>query len=329
MPASSTSAPGKGHRRGCGLRFVAATLVLLGAAGYVAYHFQNNKPQAASCTVQANGDELKLDPDQASNAATIAAVATSRGLPERALTIALATSLQESALENLDHGDRDSVGLYQQRPSQGWGTTQQILDPVYASNSFFDSLVKIQGYTRLPLTVAAQKVQRSGYPQAYAKHEADATLLSAALTGHDDGALSCTTGDDTPYSAGGRLGDPAKVAARLTREFGDQVKPRTDGLPRTVAVPSSPAGGAAEGDGTRRGWELAQWAVAHAHDLKVQQVTFGEMRWEAAQSGKGWQKSAPTSAGSGSADAKHSTGGDAGSTSETASDALVRITVAR
>jgi hypothetical protein len=295
----------------------------------VAYHFQNNNPQAASCTVQANGDELKLDPDQASNAATIAAVATSRGLPERALTIALATSLQESALENLQHGDRDSVGLYQQRPSQGWGTTQQILDPVYATNSFFDSLVKIQGYTRLPLTVAAQKVQRSGYPQAYAKHEADATLLSAALTGHDNGALSCTTGGDTPYSAGGRLGDPAKVTARLTREFGDQVKPRADGLPRTVAVPSSPAGGAAEGDGTRRGWELAQWAVAHAHDLKVQQVTFGEMRWEAAQSGKGWQKSAPSGTGSGSADAKLSGTGGAGNGSEPASDALVRITVAR
>ena len=294
---------------------MAGTVVLLAAAGYLAYHFQNNSPQSAGCTVRANGDELDLDQDQASNAATIAAVAASRGLPERALTIALATSLQESALVNLDHGDRDSLGLFQQRPSQGWGTSQQILDPVYSSNSFFDSLVKIQGYTRLPLTVAAQRVQKSGYPQAYAKHEADATLLSAALTGHDDGALSCTTGANTPYSAGGRLGDPAKVTARLTREFGSQVKPRTDALPRTVAVPSSPAGGAAEGDGKRRGWELAQWAVAHAHDLKVQQVSFGGMRWEAQRSDKGWQKSSP---GKGDADAKGA-----------ATDGLVRITVAR
>ncbi len=301
---------------------MAATVVLLGVGGYLAYHFGQGSPPAPGCTVSANGDQLDLDQQQASNAATIAAVAMSRGLPERALTIALATSLQESRLENIDHGDRDSLGLFQQRPSQGWGTSQQILDPVYASNSFFDSLVKIQGYTRLPLTVAAQRVQKSGYPQAYAKHEADATMLSAALTGHDDGALSCTTGANTPYSAGGPLGDPGKVTARLTREFGDQVSPRTRDQPaRTVAVPASPAGGAAEGDGRRRGWELAQWAVAHAHDLKVEQVSFGGMSWQAAKSGKGWQKSAAGQGGT--------TGTDAKAASTAGSDALVRITVAR
>jgi hypothetical protein len=299
---------------------VAALVVLLAAAGWLAYHFGYNRgPASAGCTVRADGDVLDLDPDQASNAATIAAVATSRGLPERALTIALATSLQESQLRNIDHGDRDSLGLFQQRPSMGWGTARQILDPVYASNSFFDSLVKIQGYTRLPLTVAAQRVQRSGYPQAYAKHEADATLLSSALTGRDAGALSCTTGADTPYSAGGRLGRASAVTARLTREFGDQVKPRTDsGDPRTVAVPSTPSGGAAEGDGRRRGWELAQWAVAHAHDLKVERVSFGDMRWDAARSEKGWQKAAPVES---RTNAK-------GSSAEVP-DTLVRITVAR
>jgi len=339
VPASSE--PSGKKRRGCGLRFAAGTLALLAAAGYVAYHFTSTQgPTSAGCTVRADGDRLDLDPEQASNAATIAAVATSRGLPERALTIALATSLQESGLENLDHGDRDSLGLFQQRPSQGWGTARQILDPVYASNSFFDSLVKIQGYTRLPLTVAAQKVQRSGYPQAYAKHEADATLLSGALTGHDDGALSCTTGADTPYSAGGRLGDAGKVTARLTREFGSQVKPRTDSAPRTVAVPSSPAGGGAEGDGRRRGWELAQWAVAHAHDLKVEQVTFDDMRWEAAHSGKGWQKSGPgkDSAKGGGTDSGTNGGAGKGTGNGTdvpptsgkqAPDGMVRITVAR
>ncbi|WP_328915905.1 MULTISPECIES: heavy metal transporter [unclassified Streptomyces] len=313
MPTSS-SPPRK--TRGCGLRFIAATLFLLGGAGYLTYHFTGHGPPMAGCTVTADGDTLDLNPEQASNAATIAAVATSRGLPERALTIALATSLQESRLENLDHGDRDSLGLFQQRPSQGWGTARQILDPVYSSNEFFDSLVKIDGYTRLPLTVAAQKVQKSGYPQAYAKHEADATLLSSALTGRKAGALSCTTGANTPYSAGGKLGDTTKVTSRLTREFGKQVRPREDGEPRTVAVPAALSGGAAEGDGRRRGWELAQWAVAHAHDLKVEQVSFDGMRWEAARSGKGWQKQKP-------ADAK----GTSGKGSDAA--ALVRITVAR
>jgi hypothetical protein len=293
--------------------------VLLGVGVFLAYHFTGHGPGPAGCTVRAGGDELTLNPEQASNAATIAAVATSRALPERALTIALATSLQESRLENLNHGDRDSLGLFQQRPSQGWGTARQILDPVYSSSSFFDSLVKIHGYTRLPLTVAAQKVQRSGYPEAYAKHEADATLLSTALTGRDAGALSCTTGGDTPYSAGGRLGDTAKVTALLTREFGAQVRPRTDGSPRTVAVPSTPAGAAAEGEGDRRGWELAQWAVAHAQDLKVEQVTFGDMRWQAAQSGKGWQKQKATGG----------KGDSAPGGSPHPADGLVRITVAR
>ncbi|WP_329136127.1 heavy metal transporter [Streptomyces sp. NBC_01476] len=311
---------GKGAKsRGRGLKFVAAGVVLLGVGGYVVYHLNyENGPPGAGCTVTASGDELTLSVTEAANAATIAAVATARALPERALTIALATSLQESHLENLDHGDRDSLGLFQQRPSQGWGTEAQILDPVFSANSFFDSLVKIKGYTRLPLTVAAQKVQKSGYPQAYAKHEADATLLSTALAGHDNGALTCTTGADTPSSAGGRPGSTESVSARLTREFGTQVKPRTDGtLPRTVAVPSTPAGGAAEGDGTRRGWELAQWAVAHAHDLRVEQVSFGGMRWQAAQSARGWQKQP---AGSG--------GGKGDSAPAARQDGLVRITVA-
>ncbi|SEF82722.1 hypothetical protein SAMN05216223_102165 [Actinacidiphila yanglinensis] len=318
MPDSPSPASEKKRGRGCGLRFVAGLVVLLAVAGYVAYHFVNkNNPAAAGCTVATDGAGLDLDQDQAADAATIAAVAMSRGLPERALTIALATSMQESQLENLSSGDRDSLGLFQQRPSQGWGTAQQIKDPVYASNSFFDRLVKIQGYTRLPLTVAAQDVQHSGYPQAYAKHEADATALSAALTGDYGGALSCTTGANTAYSAGGRLGDTAQVTARLKREFGSQVHPRNDSEPRTVAVPSAPAAGTVAGAGKRRGWELAQWAVAHAHDLKVEQVSFADMRWQAAKSDKGWQKTdqdqTGTNAKGGSADA----------------DGLVRITVAK
>ncbi|MEE4543407.1 heavy metal transporter [Streptomyces sp. V4-01] len=309
MPSSSRP-PGQG--KGCGLRFFTAIVVLLGVGVFLAYHFTNNAPPGAGCTVKADAGELKLTPDQASNAATIAAVAASRGLPERALTIALATSLQESRLENLDHGDRDSLGLFQQRPSQGWGSATQIMDPVHAANSFFTSLVKIDGYTRLPVTVAAQRVQKSGYPEAYAQHEADATLLSAALTGRHPAALSCTTGADTAYSAGGRLGDPRKVTARLSREFGARVRPREDTLPRTVAVPA--------GGGTQRGWELAQWAVAHAHDLRVEQVTFGGMRWQAARSGAGWQRQ-PDSGGKG-ATASAAAGTAAG-------DGLVRITVAR
>jgi hypothetical protein len=322
---TSSPAPGKDGARshGCGLWFVIVVLGLLMVAGFITYHFANQKsPAAAGCTVRGDGPDLELEPDQAANAATIAAVATSRGLPERALTIALATSMQESRLSNLDFGDRDSLGLFQQRPSQGWGTAKEIQDPVYSTNAFFDHLVKIRGYTQLPVTVAAQRVQRSGYPEAYAQHEADATLLSAALSGHDQGALSCTTGGDSPDSAGGPLGRTSAVTALLTREFGSQVRPRTDPAPHTVAVPSVPAGGGStRADGARRGWELAQWAVAHAHDLKVEQVSFGDMRWEAARSDKGWQKQRPASS--------SGAGKGASTVAATSADGFVRITVAQ
>ncbi|MFJ4844116.1 heavy metal transporter [Streptomyces sp. NPDC088733] len=315
----------RGRRRAA--RLVTSSLVLLGVAGYAAYHFGLiGGPGAVECTVTAEGGTLRLEPQQAANASTIAAVASSRGLPERAVAIALATSMQESALRNINHGDRDSMGLFQQRPSQGWGTAAQIMDPVYASNEFFDGLVKIQGYSRLPLTVAAQRVQKSGYPQAYAKHEADAALLAAALTGRHGAALTCTTADGGRTAAGG---DPAKVRARLVREFGPEVAPRTlaargaggdaknadtperaGAAPqqspdrRTVAVPSAPAGGGARGGDARRGWELAQWAVAHADELKVEKVAFAHQEWSAAASRKGWTKSNSADSGAAAEDVR-------------------------
>ncbi|WP_206248371.1 heavy metal transporter, partial [Actinacidiphila bryophytorum] len=291
-----------------------SALVVLAAAAYAAYHFTEKSPQEAGCKVTSDDVTLELTQSQAANAATIAAVGTSRGLPERAVTIALATALQESRLDNLDHGDRDSLGLFQQRPSQGWGTVQQVQDPVYSTNAFYDRLVKIKGYTGLPLTVAAQKVQKSGYPDAYAKHEADATLLTAVLVGRKAGALSCTTGADRADSAGGAPGDTAVVATSLKREFGSGARPRTAGEPaRTVGVPAAPARGGAAGDTVRRGWQLAQWSVAHAHDLRVEAVSFAGMEWRAERSGSGWRKAAE----------------DAGGKSDGAGGGFVRITVAQ
>ncbi len=287
----SQSTPAKGapkKKRGRLFRFVTATLVLIGLAGYAVHHFTTSTPQQPGCTVTAEGRTLTLEPQQAANASTIAAVASSRDLPERAVTIALATSMQESGLRNLDHGDRDSRGLFQQRPSQGWGTAAQIMDPVHASNEFFDGLVKIRGYSRLPLTVAAQKVQKSGFPQAYAKHEPDATLLASALTGRVSAALSCTTASGRTTVTGG---DPAAVRARLTREFGSRVAPKALATTtHAVAVPSAAPGNETQGAEQQRGWELAQWAVAHAHELKVEKVSFRDREWQASDSAKGWQK---------------------------------------
>ena len=132
------------------------------------------------CTVA--GAPFTLTPEQAADAKTIAAVARARRLPDRAVAIALATALQESKLRNLRYGDRDSLGLFQQRPSQGWGTPAQILDPTYATNRFFDHMVGVVGWQTARLTDVAQAVQRSGAPEAYQKWEPMATQLAAALS---------------------------------------------------------------------------------------------------------------------------------------------------
>ncbi|WP_309225934.1 C40 family peptidase [Streptomyces lunaelactis] len=119
--------------------------------------------------------------EQVPNAKVIVATGVQMKFSAHGQVIALATALQESGLRNLDHGDRDSLGLFQQRPSQGWGTREQILDPVYASTKFYKALKSLKDWESMPLTVAAQKVQKSGEPDAYAKHEALATALQQAI----------------------------------------------------------------------------------------------------------------------------------------------------
>ncbi|MFF6773536.1 hypothetical protein ACFY8W_08220 [Streptomyces sp. NPDC012637] len=280
-------------RRGRPARLVAAFAVLLGLVAYVAVHYVTGSKGAPRCSVGTGTNRYEFTPEQASNAATIAAVGTTRGLPERAVTIALATALQESALRNIEHGDRDSLGLFQQRPSMGWGTPEQILDPVYSSGKFYEGLEKVPGYSRLPLTVAAQKVQRSGFPQAYAKHEPDATLLSAALTGRSPAAISCTA-----EVAKGRPGDPARVRAELVRAFGEETAPKPV-LSGAGAAGANAAGAPAvelsvpvrESRASReqRGWELAQWAVARAGDLRIAEVAYGDRVWVADDSSGDWE----------------------------------------
>lgn len=125
--------------------------------------------------------------EQRTNAATIIRVGQRHNVPRRGWVIAVATAIQESTLHSLPGGDRDSVGLFQQRPSQGWGTPAQLQDPVYASTKFYAALLKVSGWQQMALTDAAQAVQRSAYPRAYAKHEAAATQLVDALAGADPG----------------------------------------------------------------------------------------------------------------------------------------------
>jgi cell wall-associated NlpC family hydrolase len=122
-----------------------------------------------------------LDAAQRQNAATIIGVARGMGAPPRAWLIALATAMQESTLNNINYGDRDSLGLFQQRPSQGWGTPAQVTDPVYATTIFIERLLEVPGWDSLPVTVAAQTVQRSAFPDAYAKWEGLAAELVQQL----------------------------------------------------------------------------------------------------------------------------------------------------
>jgi hypothetical protein len=129
--------------------------------------------------------------EQIANARTIAAVARDRGLSERAVVIALATAKQESQLINLDYGDRDSLGLFQQRPSMGWGTPAQVRTPAYAAAKFLDRLVQVPDWQTRRLTDVAQTVQRSAFPEAYQKHEGMARALAAALADDDRASLTC------------------------------------------------------------------------------------------------------------------------------------------
>jgi hypothetical protein len=125
--------------------------------------------------------------EQLRNAKAIVDAGKELNLPPRAWTIAVATSLQESNLRNLGHlgqrNDHDSLGLFQQRPSTGWGTPEQVQDPNYSAKAFYRGLVQVPGWDQLPLTVAAQKVQVSAYPNHYAKHEAQAGDIVEALYG--------------------------------------------------------------------------------------------------------------------------------------------------
>ncbi|WP_435217613.1 C40 family peptidase [Streptomyces sp. bgisy034] len=124
---------------------------------------------------------LTLPEEQVPNAQTIVATGLSLEVPQRGQIVALATAMQESRLRNLGSGDRDSLGLFQQRPSQGWGTAQQIRDPVYASERFYQELLKVPGWQQMTVTQAAQAVQKSGYPDAYAQWEPLATTLHKAI----------------------------------------------------------------------------------------------------------------------------------------------------
>jgi hypothetical protein len=172
---------------------VVAAAVLVG----LAWDTENKGVPAVpgQCTIA--GLSMTLTSEQVANAATIAAVGRDRGLPERAIVIALATAQQESRLRNLDYGDRDSLGLFQQRPSAGWGTPAEVQDPVYAAGKFYDHLVEVPGWETDRLTDAAQKVQRSAFPEAYEQWGEMAEKLATAQVSVLPDQITCVP-DEAP-----------------------------------------------------------------------------------------------------------------------------------
>ncbi len=146
--ARPSPTPGHDLQRNVDAAGSAALLVLavVVTAGWFGARYLLQSVSSPKCTITAAGSTETFDPEQTGNAALIAALSVKRGMPPRAATIAITTAFQESKIRNLRYGDRDSLGLFQQRPSQGWGTAEQILDPVHATNAFYDALVKYQGY---------------------------------------------------------------------------------------------------------------------------------------------------------------------------------------
>lgn len=263
-----------------------AFVLVLTLGVFAVLTFLGSRPLGATnrcVAVLPDGSGRVLDVEQADNAALIAAIARTRGLPARAVTIALATALQESKLSNIDYGDRDSLGLFQQRPSQGWGTPEQIMDPVHATNAFYDELVTVAGYEDMAITVAAQAVQRSAYPEAYARHEDRARAFASALSGHSAASLTCDLDvlDDTAAPA-------EAFAGRLQRDWGTAatVTPWTDadGVGWLVVPATTP-------DATTAAWSVGQWAVATADATGVSAVVVGERIWQ--RGAEGWQAAAP------------------------------------
>lgn len=233
---------------------VVVVAALLAAAGVAAVRtlIGSSGSPPPSCLLGSEQTGWILDTEQAANAATVAAVGKREGLPDHAVTVALAAALQETKLRNLGYGDRDSVGLFQQRPSQGWGAPSQLIQPVYAATAFYAHLRQVPGWQTLPVADAAQAVQHSADGSAYGGWEEQARALARALTGEDHAALACRFADQPVPRA-------VALAAAADQELGTGVLTRAG----TVA----------------QDWTVAEWLVAHARRYGVVAVSVRGWKW--------------------------------------------------
>ena len=252
-------------------------LGLVAASVMFATVVNDREPMRAQFCVAEVGDvRAQIDLEQGQWTSLIAAIAQERGLSPRATTIAIATAFQESKIHNIDYGDRDSVGLFQQRPSQGWGTVEQIMDPHYSIGKFYDGLVKIKDFESMVINDAAQLVQRSGFPHAYAQHEDYARALASALRGYSPAKFTCQINP-------GGSGSTTAVVKDVQKAFGD-IEVIRDGDDATYPLTGKAA------DVKARGWAIAHYLVGQAATLHISEVSFGGRTWTAMSSDDGWVK---------------------------------------
>ena len=247
-----------------GVLLLAAVVALaVGGFSWIAGKWQPAPvPGKQRCVATAGANSTAVSLEQAHYASIIAGLSVKRGLPPRAASIALATAYQESGIRNLDYGDRDSVGLFQQRPSQGWGSEKQLMDPHYATGKFYDALLKIPNWRTRDITKVAQAVQISGHPEAYREHEADARTLASTLTGETPAGFTCL--DRT-----GTEGDAKGLASALTKTFGSAAKASVAEKVLTITAGSKDDA-----------WAYGSFAVANSAQYGTVQVVVGNKQWD-------------------------------------------------
>ena len=254
------------RRRRWGCLLVVALVLGVGLGAWIGVRRLIDSWSPLECRVVASGRTFTWAPDQASNAAVITAIAMRRGMVPRAATIAIATAMQESKVRNISYGDRDSVGLFQQRPSQGWGTVEQIMNPEYSSNAFYDALEKVPDWENADIAHAAQEVQRSADGSAYAQHEAKARVTASVLAGYSPAGIGCRL--DSPKTPG----SPQALVTLIAEDHG--VTARVEG--NQVVI---------DGATDEQAWSLASWGVARAIDTGVTAVVLGDQQWTRSKSG--------------------------------------------
>lgn len=320
---------------------IAAIVVVLGVfpvlLGVLVSSSEDDAPEAGACAplgVPADFTSPQWDTEQLSNASVIVQRAQGASVGPQGATVALATAMQESGLRNLSGGDRDSAGLFQQRPSTGWGNLQQIRNPVLASDAFFGvathttnkGLTDYPQWSQTAVTVAAQTVQASAFPDAYAKWEPEARDLAEQLyTGDAGPSLDsadlvqanqlCAAGSGVPPVAGyppaepqcSDQGDPMEVGLQPSAVHGLRCVRQqfvTSSIasgwravgsvsvsdhPAGLAIDVTPSSAAYESpDGNRAGWQMAHWFQINAKRLGVKYIIWDNWTWNPAKQSGSW-----------------------------------------